>query len=267
MPTNLIPASALPVLIAALLMVIAFSITWLVQLRTKNAGIVDAVWPWSLGATGAIYAIVGFGDPMARGVMGILALLWGLRLGCYLWQRNHGSPEDGRYARFRESWGDRAAWNMYWFFQFQVLMALLLSVGFWVIAVRESPAATWALILAVAIWLVSVIGEHIADTQLNDFRSNPANKGQVCRNGLWRYSRHPNYFFECLHWLAYLPLAFGAPWWGLSLLPPLIMAWLLTRMSGLPLTEAQAAASRPGYADYIANTSALIPWPPKRAQN
>lgn len=162
MPTNLIPASALPVLIAALLMVIAFSITWLVQLRTKNAGIVDAIWPWSLGATGAIYAIVGFGDPMARGVMGILALLWGLRLGCYLWQRNHGSPEDGRYARFRESWGDRAAWNMYWFFQFQVLMALLLSVGFWVIAVRESPAATWALILAVAIWLVSVIGELIA---------------------------------------------------------------------------------------------------------
>lgn len=254
----------LPVLVATVLMVIAFSITWAVQLRTQNAGIVDAVWPWSLGATGAIYALLGQGDWLSRGVMGVLALLWGLRLGCYLWQRNHGQPEDGRYARFRESWGDSAAWNMYWFFQFQVLMALLLSVGFWVVAVRETPVSTFAIVLAVVIWLVSVIGEHIADQQLNAFRNNPANKGQVCRQGLWYYSRHPNYFFECLHWLAYVPLAFGGPWWGLSVLPPLIMAWLLTRMSGLPLTEVQAAKSRPGYADYMATTSALIPWPPKR---
>lgn len=257
-------ATVFPVVLAAVLMVLAFSLTWAVQKRTKNAGEVDAVWAWSLGGSGAIYALTGPGDVTGRWVMGVLALLWGLRLGIYLWRRNHGKPEDGRYARFREEWGDKVDFNMYWFFQFQVLMALLLSVGFWVIAISPLTPAPWQIVLALIIWLVSVCGEGVADAQLQTWRENPANRGKACRHGLWRYSRHPNYFFECLHWLAYLPLVAGAPWWGLALLPPLIMAWLLLRMSGLPITEAQAAKSRPDYADYIAKTSAFIPWPPKK---
>lgn len=265
LPPLLIPPHAFPVVIAGVLMMLAFSLTWVIQRRTGNAGEVDAVWSWSLGGTGAVYALTAQGDASGRLVMGGLALIWGVRLGTYLWIRNHGKPEDGRYARLRAEWGPRANFNMYWFFQFQVLMALLLSVGFWVVATRPLPVANWQIALAVLIWLVSVLGESLADRQLHRHRENPANRGKVCRQGLWRYSRHPNYFFECLHWLSYVPLAVGAPWWGLSLLPPLIMAWLLLKMSGLPVTEAQAAASRPDYADYIATTSAFIPWPPKAA--
>lgn len=258
-----LPPALVPVALAALLMVQAFTLTWFIQRRTRNAGEVDAVWAWSLGGCAVIYALTATGDPLGRLVMGVLGLLWGLRLGSYLWRRNHGKAEDGRYARLRAGWGARADFNMFWFFQFQVVMALLLSVGFWVIATSPVTPAFWQIALALVIWLVSVAGEGIADRQLQRHREQPGNRGKVCRSGLWRYSRHPNYFFECLHWLAYVPLAVGAPWWGLSLLPPLIMAWLLLKMSGLPVTEAQAAATRPDYADYIATTSAFIPWPPR----
>lgn len=255
-----------PLLLAAALMALAFSLVWAIQLRTRNAGEVDAVWAWSLGGAAALYAWLGSGDPLLRAVMGVFGLCWGLRLGGYLWRRNHGRPEDGRYARFRAEWGDRADFNLFWFFQFQVLVALLLSLGFWVIAMNPRPPAAWQLIAALLVWVVAMAGESLADRQLDRHRRRPENRGQVCRQGLWRYSRHPNYFFETLHWLAYLPLAIGAPWAWLALLPPVIVAWLLLRMSGLPLTEAQAAATRPGYADYIATTSAFVPWPPRRSR-
>ena len=97
------------------------------------------------------------------------------------------------------------------------------------------------------------------------FRADPANHGQVCRRGLWRYSRHPNYFFECLHWLAYLPLALGSSWWWAALFSPVLMAYLLMKLSGIPLLERDMAQRKPGYAEYMRTTSALIPWPPKRA--
>jgi steroid 5-alpha reductase family enzyme len=108
-----------------------------------------------------------------------------------------------------------------------------------------------------------LLGEGIADRQMERFRAAAANRGQVCRDGLWRYSRHPNYFFECVHWCAYVPLALGAPFGWVSLGAPLLMAWLLIRLSGVPLMEAEMARRKPGYADYLRTTSMLIPWPPK----
>ena len=95
------------------------------------------------------------------------------------------------------------------------------------------------------------------------FRGNPANKGQVCRDGLWRYSRHPNYFFETLFWFSFLPLALGTPYWWVTLGAPLVMAFLLTKLSGMPMLEKEMAARKPGYAEYMRQTSPLIPWPPK----
>jgi steroid 5-alpha reductase family enzyme len=123
------------------------------------------------------------------------------------------------------------------------------------------PAAAFA--VAVALWLAAVAGEGLADRQMEAFRANPMNKGRVCRDGLWRYSRHPNYFFECVHWLAYVPLAWGAPLGWVTLLAPLVMAGLLMKLSGVPLLEAEMARRKPGYAEYIRTTSALVPWPPK----
>jgi steroid 5-alpha reductase family enzyme len=127
------------------------------------------------------------------------------------------------------------------------------------------PLICWA--LALMIWNISVLGEGLADSQMERFRSNPANKGLVCRDGLWRYSRHPNYFFECLHWAAYMPLAVGAPWGWVSVLAPVVMALLLMKLSGVPMLEEEMARRKPGYAEYMRTTSALIPWPPKRGRS
>ncbi|HSW13558.1 MAG TPA: DUF1295 domain-containing protein [Solimonas sp.] len=241
------------------------SLAWVVQWRTRNAGIVDAVWSWSLGFLGALYALLGSAPAPQRALLGLMAALWGLRLGTHLFLRNHGKPEDRRYKKFRDGWGDKADFNFYFFFHFQTLFAMLLSAAFLVAAFNPAPLAAGWLALAAAIWLLSVLGEGIADRQMERFRGNPANRGQVCRDGLWRYSRHPNYFFECLHWLAYLPLAIGSSWWWAALVSPLVMWWLLMKMSGIPILEAHMAASKPGYAEYMRTTSALIPWPPKQS--
>jgi len=154
---------------------------------------------------------------------------------------------------------------MFWFFQFQNIFTLLLSsFAFLPVAFRSDapPLICWA--LALLIWNVSVLGEGLADAQMECFRSHPANHGRVCTDGLWRYSRHPNYFFECLHWAAYVPLAIGAPYGWLSLLAPVVMALLLMKLSGLPMLEEEMIRRKPGYRDYVRSTSALIPWPPHK---
>lgn len=239
------------------------SLAWVVQWRTQNAGIVDAVWSWSLGFLGLLYSFLGPAPLPQRALLGVMALLWGLRLGTHLFLRNHGKPEDRRYKKFRDGWGEHANRNMYFFFHFQTLFAMLLSAAFLVGAYNTQVVGPGLLVLAVLIWQVSVIGEAIADRQMERFRADPANRGKVCRDGLWRYSRHPNYFFECLHWLAYLPLVVGSSWWPAALVSPLVMWFLLMKMSGIPILEQHMAASKPGYAEYMRTTSALIPWFPK----
>jgi steroid 5-alpha reductase family enzyme len=252
----------LPLLAAALLACL-FTATWWVQLHTENAGIVDTVWSYSLGFLGVLYAALGHGNVVARTTLAVFSLLWGVRLGTHLWVRNHGKPEDGRYRRFREQWQDKAPRNMFWFFQLQVFFAIWLSAGFLVVAYAKDEPNALALGAAVLVWLVSMGGEALSDWQLWRFKADGANRGKVCQVGLWRYSRHPNYFFECLHWLCYPLLALSSPWLLVALMPPFVMAWLLLKVSGVPLTEAQTAKSRPDYASYMRTTSMLIPWPPK----
>lgn len=243
---------------------LAFTAVWVMQLRTGNAGEVDAVWAWTLGLIGPWYSWNGTAEPVVKLLIGVMPLVWGLRLGTFLWKRNHGKAEDGRYAQLRLEWGDQAQMRMWVFFQIQVVFSMLISLGLLVASQRSTPLSSGLVLLAVVIWMVSILGEALADSQLSAFKAQPENKGRVCRQGLWRYSRHPNYFFECLHWAAYVPLAWGTDWFVLSLLPPAVMAFLLLKLSGIPATEAQAARTRPEYAEYIRSTSALIPWPPKR---
>jgi steroid 5-alpha reductase family enzyme len=237
---------------------------WLLQLRTRNAGLVDPIWAFTLGFIAVVYAAAGSAPGVTRLAVGVMGAAWGLRLGVHLWLRNAGKPEDFRYAQYRAQWGAQADRNMFWFFQFQNVFTLMLSASAFMAAVfRENnpPAANFA--LAALLLAVAVAGEGIADRQMERFRVDPANKGRVCRDGLWRYSRHPNYFFECVHWLAYLPLAAGAPWGWTALAAPLVMATLLTRLSGVPLLEEDLVKRKPEYADYIRTTNALVPWPPK----
>jgi len=246
------------------LVVAAKTFAWWLSLRTRNAGLVDPIWAFTLGGLAAAYALAGTAPHETRLLLGMMGAAWGLRLGWHLWVRNAGKPEDWRYAKLRAQWGGKADRKLFWFFQFQNVFTLALSASaFLPVAYRPDAPPPWAFALAVAFWCVAVGGEAIADRQMESFRRNPLNRGRVCRDGLWRYSRHPNYFFECVHWLAYAPLAWGAPWGWATLAAPLVMAWLLMKLSGVPLLEAEMARRKPGYAEYVRTTSALLPWPPR----
>lgn len=238
---------------------------WGIQLFTRDAGLVDAVWSAAIGLMALIYAGAGDAPAAVRIVLAVMAATWAFRLAGHLGLRMRGRPEDTRYAAARGAWGERANLYMLLFFWFQALVGWILSLPFLVIAYRpDMPGAHW-FALAGAVWLVAVVGEAVADAQLERFKRDPANTGRVCDRGLWRYSRHPNYFFESLHWLAYVALAAGAPFWWATLASPVIMAWLLLRVSGIPTVEsAQGKARRAGYDDYVRRTSAFIPLPPKK---
>lgn len=252
------------VLIAAALLFAAKTVAWLIQRQQGNGGIVDAIWAWALGGLAVWFAFTGTADPQVRWTLAAMGGLWGLRLGTYLWRRNWRAAEDWRYAQFRAEWGDKAQSKMFWFYQFQNVFTLALACSaFLPAAYREGSPGPVALGLAVAILLLSVWGEGLADDQLRRFKADPAQRGRVCDIGLWRYSRHPNYFFECVHWLAYLPLAWGSDLWAWGLIAPLVMVLLLLKISGVPLLEAEMARRKPGYAEYMRRTSMLVPWPPK----
>jgi steroid 5-alpha reductase family enzyme len=251
-------------LISAVIAVAAKALAWVVQLRTRNAGMVDPIWAATLATLAVFYAAVGHAPVSVRVAIGVMGGLWGMRLAVHLFVRNWGKAEDWRYAKFRAEWGERADYNMFWFFQFQNVFTLMLAASaFLTLAFRLSEPPPVAFALAALVWIVSVAGEALSDRQMERFRADPANRGKVCRSGLWRWSRHPNYFFECLHWCAYVVLAWGMAGWGWTLLAPLVMAFLLLKLSGMPLMEAEMIRRKPDYADYVRTTSALIPLPPR----
>ena len=247
---------------AAAMLVAAKTMAWVIQRRLGNAGIVDAVWAWALGGLALWFAWVGPAPAPLRILLATLGGLWGLRLGVHLWRRNWRTAEDWRYAQLRQEWAPHAQSRLFWFFQFQNLFTLALAGSAFVPAAwRTDLPSPGALALAVVIALVAVGGETLADAQLATFKRQ-GHHG-TCDRGLWRYSRHPNYFFECLHWLAYVPLAWGGPLGLWSLLAPLVMLGLILKLSGVPLLERELAQRVPGYRDYQARTSMLLPWPPR----
>ncbi|MET0331184.1 MAG: DUF1295 domain-containing protein [Dyella sp.] len=247
-------------LLAALMM----SMGWLWQRSRTNAGIVDALWAGGLGGSAVLFAMLGDGGPWPRVALGVLGGLWGIRLAAHLWKRVCGEPEDGRYQNLRMHW-QGSQWKFFLFFQFQGLLIVLFSLPFLAVARNPGESSLW-LWGGAAIWLVSVIGEWIADRQLARFRANHAHRGRTCRQGLWRYSRHPNYFFEWVHWFAYVCMAVGSPIAWLAWAGPLVMYVFLRWISGIPYTEAQALRSRgDDYRAYQQSTSMLIPWFPKRS--
>jgi len=169
------------------------------------------------------------------------------------------------YLPLRSKWGDRAQSRFFVFFQLQALVDMIFSLPYLVAMTNPTPGlGVWGL-AGVLVWVVAVVGEALADRQLAAFRADPANRGRTCRVGLWRASRHPNYFFEWLHWWSYVLLAVGSPWWALTLVGPALMLFFLFKVTGIPATEAQALASRgEDYRDYQRTTSAFIPWFPRR---
>ncbi len=238
---------------------------WLWQKRTDNAGIVDVLWSAGMSASALYYAVVLPGASLPRMLVGVLGGLWGARLALHLARRVFSEEEDGRYRNLRKRWNGNQR-NFLLFFLAQAGFVVFFSLPFWIAA--HNPVSQWTLwtVLAVVVWLVAVIGESTADRQLAAHRRDPANQGKTCRSGLWRYSRHPNYFFEFLHWFTYVFLAIGLGfgWVAASLVGPLLMLAFLYRVTGIPYTEAQALRSRgEDYAEYQRTTSPFLPLPPK----
>jgi steroid 5-alpha reductase family enzyme len=245
---------------------LAMTLGWLWQRHRDNAGIVDVIWAIGVGASAVLYAAMCDGAPWPRATLGILGGLWGTRLALHLWQRVRSEEEDGRYRNLRTHWrGHQGKFLL--FFQSQALLIVLFSLPFLAVARNptDGPTPWWG--LGVLIWMGSVAGEAIADRQLARFRADPEHRGKTCRVGLWRYSRHPNYFFEWLHWFAYVALAIGSPWYWLSWAGPVVMYVFLRWISGIPYTEKQAERTRgEDYRQYQRSTPMLIPWFPKSAE-
>lgn len=252
--------------LALLVVSVAMTLVWRKSVTLRNAGVVDIAWSGLFAPLALLYAIFGGGDPWRRAIGAALMVIWSVRLATHLWRRvvGHIEVEDGRYANLRESWGAGADRKMLAFFLFQGLTTVLLSVPVLLASLNGAPELRVVEIAAIVLWIVAVSGETIADAQLQRFKSDPANRGQVCSQGLWRYSRHPNYFFEWLVWCAFFLFALGSPYGWISAYSPLLMLWFLYKVTGIPATEEQSVRSRgEAYRRYQRTTSPFIPWFPK----
>jgi steroid 5-alpha reductase family enzyme len=241
---------------------------WAWHLRRKDAGLVDPGWSAGLGLVALLYAALGPGWEPRRAAVAAMGLIWSVRLTAHLALRMRGKPEEGRYRALRTEWeaaGHDVGRRFLVFFLFQGLLDVFLSIPMLLAVLNPTPRFSGWEVTAAALWLVSIVGESASDAQLERFRANPANRGRTCDTGLWRYSRHPNYFFEWLVWVAWLVFALGSPWGPLAILCPALMLFFLLRVTGIPATEEQAIRSRgEAYRRYQRTTSAFVPWFPKR---
>lgn len=251
---------------AALLLCASLFTLWLVSVAVKDASIVDVFW-------GPGFALVAWTCAWTRDfqldagqwLLVALVTVWALRLGLYLGWRNLGKGEDRRYAAMREGVGE-------WFwlvslgtvFGLQGVLMYVISTPIQTALLGPGGGVGLLAMLGALVWLVGLVFEAVGDAQLARFKADPDNAGAVMDRGLWRYTRHPNYFGDFTVWwgLFLVAAGLGAPWW--TVVAPVIMSILLMRVSGVPLLERSLKQRRPGYEDYVRRTSAFFPRPPKR---
>jgi steroid 5-alpha reductase family enzyme len=240
---------------------------WLLSLRLKDVSIVDPVWGPAFVLVALVAALSGDGCTGRRWLLMAMTAVWGLRLGGHLLRRKLGDPEeDRRYAQMRERKGDRfGLWSLYAVFGVQGLLVLIVSLPLQVSA-QAGGSLSAAAIPGIVVFLIGLAFETIGDQQLTRFKADPASTGQVMDRGLWRYTRHPNYFGDfCVWWGLWLTaLPAHGVWW--TAIGPAVMSVLLIRVSGKGLLEKDIGTRRPGYAEYIASTSGFFPRPPRKRQ-
>ena len=251
-------------LTVAIVIAAVMIITWVVSLVLRDASVVDPVWPLAFIAVAITALIAGSGDEGRRILIACVVAIWGARLSIHLLVRNAGKEEDFRYAAMRAKRGHRF-WltSLVTVFLLQGLLVWVVSLPVQLSAIPDRPLG-WLAIIGAIVWVLGVVFEAIGDAQLTRFKANPASRGQVLNTGLWRYTRHPNYFGDFLVWWGIFLIAAesGAGAWGVA--GPLLMTLLLVKVSGAGLLEKDIAVRRPGYADYVRRTSGFIPRPPKR---
>ena len=239
---------------------------WLLSLALRDVSIVD-VW-WGPGfawlATVAV-AIAGAATPRGALLLALVAV-WGVRLGAYLLWRNWGHGEDARYARMRRHHGARFPLvSLATVFGLQALLQWFISLPIQLAQLVPGTRPLGALdALGVALFATGLFFEAVGDAQLARFKADPANRGRVMDRGLWRYTRHPNYFGDCLVWWGLFAIAAATPAGPWTIASPLLMTFLLLRVSGVALLERSLVRTRPSYRDYIERTSAFFPRPPRR---
>jgi len=249
---------------------ILMAIAWVVQQRTGNSGWVDTIWTFSVGLAGAgsaLWPVAGAAPNARQWLVAALVAIWSLRLGVHIAVRSAGITDDPRYAAFARDWGLDAPRKMFIFLQNQGFGSIPLVFSIFIAARFPYPALRIQDAMGALILLAAIAGEALADAQLKKFRDDTANKGRVCDVGLWRWSRHPNYFFEWLGWLAYPVIAISPDYgWGwATLLAPVFMYWILVHVTGIPPLEEQMLRSRgERYRHYQSRTSAFFPLPPKK---
>lgn len=255
------------IITAIMLMMLMMTILWAFHVYKGEADIVDAGWAAGLGFLAIFYAISLPGDDFRKFALALFAGTWSARLTTFLIRTRVMEPgEDGRYQSLRRKWGHKAKFNFFLFFQAQGLLVVILAIPFFIAASNLTPGFQIWDYVGAFVFVVSIAGESIADKQLSDFRKDSNNKGKTCRQGLWKYSRHPNYFFEWLHWWSYVFLSINSPVFLLSLIGPCIMLFLILKVSGIPPTEKQALESRgDDYREYQKTTNAFFPWFPKES--
>jgi steroid 5-alpha reductase family enzyme len=241
----------------------AFGVLYVVARRINNYGIVDVGWSYAFGALALFHAVTGQGSALRRATIAAMVCVWSARLGTHLLIRiaKHHPSEDTRYAQLRQDWAGNFGPKMFGFYELQALSVIVLGVGFAVVTNNPAPRLQPLEFAGAALWLVAMIGEAVADAQLATFKRDPRNRSQVCATGLWRYSRHPNYFFEWLIWVAYFVFALASPWGWIAVFAPAAILYLLLRVTGIPMTEQQSMRNRgAAYREYQQTTSAFVPW-------
>jgi steroid 5-alpha reductase family enzyme len=238
---------------------------WLMSIAMKDASIVDILWGLAFIAITLATFVAGQGALPRRALLVGMVTSWGFRLAAYLAKRNLGHGEDYRYQAMRRKHPNFVLWSLGMVFGLQGVLAWIVSLPVQLAMHDKTPTGLGPLaVVGVLLWLVGLGFETIGDAQLARFKADPASKGQVMDRGLWRYTRHPNYFGDfCVWWGIFLVAAEShTARWGI--IGPIVMSVLLTRVSGKDLLEKTIGSRRPGYADYVARTNGFFPGPPRQ---
>lgn len=241
---------------------------WLASLILKNSSIVDIFW-----GTGFVISAFTYFLLTPEGYIGrkfllvLLTTIWGLRLTIHVLTRNWGKPEDFRYQKWRNESG-KIWWikSLFKVFLLQGFLMWIISVPLLAAQYSTTPDRLTVFdLLGVLLWAIGLFFESVGDFQLTRFKANPENRGKVLSTGVWRYSRHPNYFGDSAQWWGYFLIALSAGgWW--SVFSPILMTLFLIKVSGVALLEKTLKTSKPGYREYIESTSAFVPWFPKKVE-